>query len=264
MGRVLRRAFGGLLVAALLITALAFYTYSPYLSLAAAPDGPATSTTPSSGAPSGTSSASSAPSSTRSPLPRAASPDRNLPPGPGGQQPGIRLVATVLPGGVFEVIETVRLAAPVSHLTLAPPDLRGAGRALRSARPYASDVVVRAGEQRAEPPRGTVRRATTVALGRPTDRFQVRYHLHDSVRHNKPSSAGRALGAVAPLTSRLPGDLPVAVAVRGEAVRNLGCVGLPVDQWACFAGKRPNVRVNRNLPLRAALVQVQLDLEAGR
>jgi hypothetical protein len=263
MARVLRRALGGLLVAALLLTALAFYTYSPYLSLAAAPDGSATSITPPSSAPLGSSSSSPAPSSTPSPSPPAGYPDRNLP-SPRGQQPGIRLVATVLPGGVFEVTETVRLATPVSHLTLTPPDLRAAGRVLRSTRPYATDVVVRAGEQRAEPPRGTVRRATTVALGRPTDRFQVHYRLHDSVRHNQPSSAGRALGAVAPLISRLPGDLPVAVAVRGEAVRNLGCVGLPADQWACFAGERPNVRVNRSLPLRAALVQVQLDLKAVR
>jgi hypothetical protein len=264
MGRVVRRAFGGLLGAALLVTALAFYTYSPYLSLAAAPDGPATSITPSSSAPPESSSGSSAPSPTRSPSPSAGLPDPNLPPSPGGQQPGIRLVATVLPSGRFEVTETVRLTAPVSHLTHAPPGLRADGRVLRSTRPYATDVLVRAGEQRAEPPRATVPSATTVPPGRPTDRFQVRYLLHDSVRHNQPSSAGRALGAVAPLISRLPGDLPVAVVIRGEAVRNLGCVDLPADQWVCFAGERPNVRVNRNLPLRAALVQVQLDLEAGR
>jgi hypothetical protein len=264
MGTVLRRAFGGLLVAALLITALAFYTYSPYLSLAVAPHGSGTWITPSSSAPPASSSASPGSSSTPSSAPSAGLPDPKLHHSPGGQQPGIRLVATVLPSGVFEVTETVRLTTAVSHLTLTPPDLRAAGRVLRSTRPYATDVVVRAGKQRAEPPRGTVRRATTVALGRPTNRFQVRYRLHDSVRHNQPSSAGRALGAVAPLISRLPGDLPVAVVIRGEAVRNLGCVDLPADQWVCFAGERPNVRVNRNLPLRAALVQVQLDLEAGR
>ena len=62
----------------------------------------------------------------------------------------------------------------------------------------------------------------------------------------------------------MPGDSSVAITVHGQAVRNLGCVRLSVDQQACIAGKRPNAHVNRNLPFRAALVQVQLDLKAGR
>jgi hypothetical protein len=252
-------------VAALLLTALAFYTYSPYLSLTAASGGLVTTEAASAGAPSEPSTASPAPSSTSTPSPTAGAPDRNLPPGPGGQEPGIRLVATVRPSGAFEVIETVRLAAPVSRVTLAPPDLGAASRDLRSTRPFATEVVFRADEQQSvRPPRGRVQRPTTVALSQPTDRFEIRYVLRGSVRHNKPSSAGRALGAVGPMTSQMPGDSPVAIAVLGEAVRNLGCVRLPVDQQACIAGERPNARVNRNLPFRAALVQVQLDLKAER
>ena len=51
LGHVLRRALGGLLVCGLLVTALAFYTYSPYLMLTAATGrpaaaGPASSPTP--------------------------------------------------------------------------------------------------------------------------------------------------------------------------------------------------------------------------
>jgi len=146
-----------------------------------------------------------------------------------------------------------------------PPDLGAASRDLRSTRPFATEVVFRADEQQSvRPPRGRVQRPTTVALSQPTDRFEIRYVLRGSVRHNKPSSAGRALGAVGPMTSQMPGDSPVAIAVLGEAVRNLGCVRLPVDQQACIAGERPNARVNRNLPFRAALVQVQLDLKAER
>jgi hypothetical protein len=265
MRHVLRRSFGGLLVAALLLGAVGFYTYSPYLSLTAAPGGLATTPTSSNSASSDPSAASPAPSSASAPSPTRGAPVRNLPPGPGGQEPGIRLVATVQPSGVFEVVETVRLAAPVSRVTLAPPDLDAASRTLRSAHPFATEVVLRAEEQQSvRPPRSRVQQATTVALSQPTDRFEIRYVLRGSVRHNKPSSAGRALGAVAPLTSRMPGDAPVAIAVSGAAVRNLGCVRLSVDQQACIAGRRPNARVNRNLPFRAALVQVQLDLEAGR
>lgn len=248
----------------LLVTALAFYVYSPYLSLTAARGRTATS---SESAPSAWPSHSTVvPTPLLAPEPSHSAPTAKAgrPPGGVGQQPGVRLVATVLPGGVFEVIETVRLTAPVATLILAPPDLRAAGRALRSAQPVATDVVVQLATQSpVRPPGRTVRVPTTLAFGRPTDVFEIRYRLHGSVRVNRPSTAGRALGAVAPLASRLPGDLPVAVAVRGEAVRNLSCVGLPPDRRTCFAGRRPNVRVNQYLPLHAALVLVQLDLRAA-
>lgn len=247
----------------LLVTALAFYVYSPFLTLTAATGGPASSARPQSApAPSVT---------TRMPLPTpvasssAEAPRSDLPPGPGGQLPGIRLVATVLEGGGFAVTETVRLPAPATTLTLAPPDLHRAGRTLHSARPVATQLVVRADGRSVRLPQRTVRRVTTVTLRRPTDHFVIRYELHGTIKRNKPSRAGRALGAVGPLTSGMPDDLPVAASFSGQAVRNLRCSGLPVDQQACVAGHPPHVRVNQDLPYRAALVLLQLDLaEAGR
>jgi hypothetical protein len=263
LGRALRRAIGGLLVAVLLVTALAFYTYSPYLSLTAGAGGPVTSAVPT-GSSSVPSTASVTTSTTPSPSPTVGAADRDLPPGPGGQEPGVLLLAVVRPDRVFEVTETVRLAAPVSWVTLTPPDLRRGSKYLQSARPEATDVVLRGAEQRAvRPPGGRVVKATTVALNQPTDRFEIRYRLHGSIRMSRPSTAGRALGAVAPLTSRLPAEMPVAVRVYGTAVQNLDCVGLPTDQRACFDGKRPHARVNQHLPYRAAVVQVQLDLQAA-
>ena len=247
-------------MAGLLVTALAFYIYSPYLTLTAATGGTPASAGPATRVSAPAATGSAIPSSTPPPSATALAPDPDLPPGPGGQQPGIKLVATVLRGGVFEVTETVRLAAPVSRLTLAPPDLRAAGRGLRSAHPVATDLVVRAGDRSVRLPSRTVQHPTTVTLRRPTDRFEVRYRLHGTVRLNQPSSAGRALGAVGPLVSGLPPALPVAAFFEGEAVKNLRCAGLPVDQEACFAGHRPHVRVNQDLPYAAALVLVQLDL----
>ena len=261
IGRVLRRALGALLVACLVVTAVAFYVYSPYLNLTAAPSGPRGSARPSEPTPPETPAASPGPSSTRAPSPTTQTAEGDLPPGPGGQQPGVRLVATLRATGVFEVTETVRLVAPVRSLTLAPPDLRAASRDLRSAHPKATELVVRADGKPVKLSRRTVQRSTVIALLRATDRFEIRYQLHGSYRVSEPSSAGRAVGAVAPLIRKQPGNLPVAVTVRGEAVRNLGCVGLPVDEQACIAGEPPNARVKHNLPLRAALVQVQMDLE---
>ena len=254
LSRALRRALGGLLVAGLLVTALAFYIYSPYLTLTAATGGTPTAAGPASSLVRPAETPTSGPWSTPVPSPTASASD------PGGEQPGIRLVATVRTGEVFEVTETVRLPAPVTELTLAPPDLRSAGRGLRAAQPVASDLAVRAGDGSVALPRRTTRREMTVTLRRPTDRFVVRYRLHGTIRINEPSRAGRALGAVGPLVSGLPADLPVAASFPGEAVRNLRCAGLPVAEQACFAGRRPHVRVNQNLPLHAALVLVQLDL----
>ena len=259
LGRVLRRALGGLLVAVLLVTALAFFIYSPYLTLTSA-TGPATPAARPAGVPLRTTSTRVA-SPTPVPLPSAQAPKADHPADPGGRQPGIRLVATVFGDGVFEITETVHLPAPVTHLTLAPIDLRSASSRLRSAHPIAVGVVVRAGDRAVELPRRTVQQASTVALVRPADRFEVRYRLYGTVKLNTPSSALRALGGVGPLVSRIPGDLPVAMSFLGKPVRNLSCTGLPVDQQACFAGRRyANVRANQDLPYRGSLVEVQLDL----
>lgn len=248
-------------MAGLLVTALAFYIYSPYLTLTAATGGtpysagPVSSVSPPVDSPTPVGSSTPAPSAT-GPAPESD---------PGGQQPGIRLVATVRKGEVFEVSETVRLAAPVTELTLAPPDLRSAGRGLRAAHPVATDLAIRAGDHSVALPRRTVERTTTVTLRQPADHFVVRYRLHGTIHLNKPSSAGRALGAVGPLVSGLPHELPVAASFPGEAVRNLRCAGLAVADQACIAAGRPPARVNQDLPLHAALVLVQLDLtRAGR
>lgn len=255
MGRVLRRALGGLLICGLLVTALAYYTYSPYLMLTVR-TGPPTTAEP---LPSATPKAKGSPTPT--PTPGTQTSDADLHPGPGGREAGIRLVATVGPNTVFDVTETVRLPAPVTRLELAPPDIRAVGGDLRSAHPYATNLVIRVNDRTVRPSGGTVRRATTVTLRQATDRFEVKYRLRDAVRVNRPSWTGRAIGAVGPLVSQLPDDLPVAVFLQGKAVSNVNCVRLPADQQTCFGGERPTVRVNQNLAYRDALVQVQLDLQ---
>lgn len=255
MGRLLRRALGGLLVAGLIAASFAFYTYSPYLTLTI-PVGPPTTAEP---APSSSTGGrmSAAPTPTPTPTPSAA--DAGRPVDPGRRDPGIRLVATVRAGPVFAVTETVRLPKPVTTLTLMPPDLRSAGN-LRSARAEVTRLVVRAGGRTVKVPRRTVNRKMVVALGRPTDRIVVSYRLAGTIRRSRPSSADRALGGVQPLVSRVPGDLPVAILTPGQAVRNVSCVLPPDPPMPCFAGHRPKVRVAQPLPHRDALVLVQLDL----
>ncbi|MGH3458653.1 hypothetical protein [Aeromicrobium sp.] len=69
-----------------------------------------------------------------------------------------------------------------------------------------------------------------------------------------------ALGAIRPLTSDVPGSLPVAVVAVGEAVRNLSCPALELPDQACATGSPPLMRVSPDLPWRTAVVVLQLDL----
>jgi hypothetical protein len=265
MRGALRRAIGTVVTLALVGAAIGFYTLSPHLSLTAGPE-PATTAEPT---PTRTTIESASPSLTQPPTRTAtrtpeSKPDRDLPPGPGGRQPGIRLTATPTSLGAFDVVETVRLAEPVTQLTLAPPDLTSANRELRRKRPVAEALQVRAAGRAIKVPSTTLRRAVVLSLAEPGVAFELRYRLRGVTVLNKPSSAGRALGAVEPLVTGVPAELPVAVTVRGHSVRNLTCPRLPIADWACAAGPQPNMRVNRNLPRRDALVAAQLDLTATR
>ena len=81
-------------MAGLLVTALAFYIYSPYLTLTTATGGTPASAGPATRVSPPADSPSPVASSTPAPSPTAPDPESH----PGGQQPGIRLVATVRKG----------------------------------------------------------------------------------------------------------------------------------------------------------------------
>jgi hypothetical protein len=172
------------------------------------------------------------------------------------------LTATPTPQGAFDVVETVRLAAPVTKLTLAPPDLAAASPTLRGGHPVAEGLVVRAGNSRIKLTSHVVRQTTVISADRPTDLFELRYQLRGVTAISTPSSAGRALGVVGPLATGVPAELPVAITVRGRNIRNLSCPCLTQDAQACAAGRLPRLRVNQNLARRDALVEVQFDITA--
>jgi hypothetical protein len=267
MSGAFRRAIGTVVTLALVGAAIGFYALSPNLTLTSGP-GPVTTAEP---APTRTTIESASPTPTPSPAPTRtptrtpeSTPDPNLPPGPGGRTPGIRLTVTPTAHGAFDVIEAVRMAEPVTQLSLALPDVASAGRILRGKRAVAGSLQIRAAGRRIKVPTTTLHRATVISVGRPGEVFELRYRLRGVTVINKPSSEGRAFGAVGPLVTNMPQDLPVAITVRGHSVRNLTCPCLPMQEWACAAGPRPNVRVNRNLARRDALVAVQLDLTAIR
>ena len=187
MGRVLRRALGGLLVFGLLVTALAYYTYSPYLMMPM-PAGPPTTAEPAL-EPDGRLRRTRPPPTSAPQLPRLPTLTCH-PDDPGGRDPGIRLVAAVGQDQVFEVTETVRLPEPVTSLTLLPPDLSAAGGDLRSARPVATEVKVRVNDRTVRPRPDGAARDDRDTCGEPTDRFEVRYRLQRSHRSQRAVLGG--------------------------------------------------------------------------
>jgi hypothetical protein len=267
MGGGVRRVIGGLVTLALVAAAIGFYVVSARLS---ATSGPTTVATVEP-APTQSSSQSAAPDPTPTPIPSEAatqppgnSPNRNLPPGPGGREPGIRLTAAPTSTGAFDVVETVRLAEPVTNLAVAPPNFASASPSLRSRHPVAEDLVVTAGDSPIKLPNHTVRGPTAIRLAKPADLFELRYQLRGATVVSRPSSVGRRLGGLGPLVTGMQEDLPVAISVRGRSVRNLSCPRLPTADQACAAGSQPRLRVNRNLARRDAVIEVQFDITAAQ
>ncbi len=120
--------------------------------------------------------------------------------GPGTTAPGILLVVTPRPDATMDVTESVLLDAPTDALTVRPPDFSAAGAPFADEGPYASKFRVVARDLSVQVPDGVVNRPMTLELDEPARRFELRYELNRAVVRSKPSTTGRALGAVRPLT----------------------------------------------------------------
>jgi hypothetical protein len=182
--------------------------------------------------------------------------------GPGITEPGIVLIASPTSDGSFDVLERIRLASPVSMLTLRPAPVEVAGRQFASASGAASQVQVSAGDQSVVVPGAKV----DATLGLPVaqgDQFELRYRLTDVTVRSTPSTAGRALAAIGPLTGGVDEELPVLVIVTGDAVLALSCPLLPLSEQSCGNRVQAASGVERELPWRLAVTDVQLNLPVG-
>ena len=182
------------------------------------------------------------------------------PDGPGTTEPGILLVVARSTDAAFAVTEVVRLESPTTSITVRPPDFSAAGSTFDAARPYASKVRIITRDESVPVPDGIVNRASTFDLDEPVRRYSMHYELNRAIVRSLPSSAGRALGAIRPLTSGQPDDMRVAVVTVGTGVLNLYCPGLTLARQACAEGTPPLLHVRQDLPWRTAVVVVQLDL----
>jgi hypothetical protein len=255
----LRRAIGLILVAGLCVSAVTFYRDAelPRSAPAAASNtSSGTASTPTVGTPSASPSSATSPK----PIPTAAPVKTKLPKGPGTTEPGILLMASPLRDGSFDVAEIVLLATPSSSIWLGPPRVVLAGDRFAKAKPVASQVQMSAGNQPVVVPGGRINQRTQLAPAAPTKKIELRYNLRGITIRSIPSPAGRALSVISPLVDGVPKTLPVALRISGNTVLNIGCPALRLREQACSAGRPPQLRVNKKLPWRSAVIVVQFDL----
>jgi hypothetical protein len=153
------------------------------------------------------------------------------PRGPGLTRPGIHLSVSPLDSGDLEVVERVRVPAPVSTLPLAapppPPDAEGPTTRLVDLRVSADGQPVPVdGSTEVEQPR-------ELALPRPATTIDLRYRVENADAEGDAAPQGRATLSLRPATSGALGSQPVVVQVRGAVVHTLVCVDEPRERQLC-------------------------------
>jgi len=97
----------------------------------------------------------------------------------------------------------------------------------------------------------------------PADHFELHYRLTDVTVRSTPSTAGRALAVIGPLTGGLDPELPVLFVVSGGSVLAVNCPLLPFAEQSCGSRVQAGTGLQRELPWRLALGSVQLNLPTG-
>lgn len=179
--------------------------------------------------------------------------------GPGVSRAGILLRVTPAPGGALDVAETVRLRAPLDRIRLRAPRVGRAGGDFADLTPVATSVQLSVGDRPTEVPQQVGDDPTQVYLPAGTTAYTVRYLLEGTTVRSVPSTTGRALVGVGPLSQAGPAGRVTLVA-SGPAVLNLTCPLLDGNAAACGTPADDGFRLRAPLPGGSALVLVQVDL----
>lgn len=183
--------------------------------------------------------------------------------GPGLTTPGIHVVAQPDAAGDLEVVERVRLAAPVRRLRLAPLHASGSGVSAASPTVTAFQATADGAVVPGAPSSPMPRSGEWLQLPAPATDISMRYRVEGGASRSQPAPAGRALVVLPPLTtaSAEVGGLMVVVEVVGTQVRNLVCPDLPAAEQLC--GRQVGaVWTTTALPLGRSGVVAQVDLPA--
>jgi hypothetical protein len=176
--------------------------------------------------------------------------------------PGIRVQARARPDGTFDVTETLVLREPQGWLVLSPPAPSGSAETVR---PRAEQVRLRAEVRLLTVDTETIDRTRDVYLSDDVDRVELRYRLSGVTVRAQPSTTGRALSLIAPLTAGTDETLRTTIAVTGATVRVVLCPELPANRRFCSPESKPPGNVTgvvSGVAAGEALAQYQLDLPA--
>jgi hypothetical protein len=154
--------------------------------------------------------------------------------GPGQTEPGALVRATPAADGSLEVVERVRFADPVTELSIGPPLTKGvmaksvpAGVEIADLQVQADDAIVDIGVR-------SLASARTLELPAEASTVIMRYRLTGATVRSIPSTPGRALTVLPPITRPATlGSTPFVIEVSGAQVTNVLCPGLPTAAQLC-------------------------------
>lgn len=154
--------------------------------------------------------------------------------GPGLTTAGVLVRATPTADGSLEVVERVRFAEPVDKLSVGPPQTLGvAARSLPRSIEIA-DLQVQADDAVVNIGAGAFTTPRTLRLPGETSTVVMRYRLVGATVRSIPSTPGRALMVLPPITGPATlGAMPFVIEVSGADVTNVLCPGLPVNAQLC-------------------------------
>ena len=185
-----------------------------------------------------------------------------------GQAPvdGLSLAAAVISPTTIEVVETVHWpeGGPATiELTLSEDVAAAGGLAIAPEFSVGSLQVSVDGSPVIPSPRAGVENAwvITPASGAAPRSMEVRYLLEGAIVRSVPSSPGRALAVLTPMSAGAVGDLPIAIAISTSDVLNVYCPG-GANQQAIMCGRVQGGLWTTNLPPGLPLVVAQVDLPA--
>ncbi|WP_426566526.1 hypothetical protein ACPPVT_08280 [Angustibacter sp. McL0619] len=196
-------------------------------------------------------------------------PERLMPPLSTGEDEvvaadGIELSATVQSDGTADVTETVTLSPQTRNLVLAVPSNATPPGAKPSQLdgPQALSVNATANGQVVGSPNRVGVTPVTVALPAGSNLVVLHYLLVGSTVRSTPSTAGRALTAIAPITARSQAGLALTIHLRGHDtdIRNLVCPAAGPKAATCAVQSEGRWRTTAELAAATSYALAQVDL----
>jgi hypothetical protein len=183
------------------------------------------------------------------------------PPNPSGD---IELSAAVQSDGSADVTETLTLSSQTRNLVLAVPATATppGAKANQDDAPQAVSIAATVNGKAVGSPTRVGTTPVSVALPAGTKRVVLHYQLVGSTVRSTPSSAGRALTAIAPIAARSQAGLGLVIHVRGNdaAIRNLVCPASAGNADTCATQADGRWRTTAALAAATSFGLAQVDL----